>query len=284
MLELIAPQRAHLQVALHREHLRHRVGNRRAGREDHATAFVLRLDVLNLEEHIECALGSGLRQTGNARHLRDVEEILELVRLVDEEPVDAKFLEGQRVVLLVVGGKRFELRRQPLLHPLQFLHQPCASLALLLPDRSFDFVKLLVDEGAACLHRYRDFLEARMGDDDAIPIPRRDAAEKPRSLRRLEVLLAGNQNVRRRVQREQLRRKLREHVIRNNEHRLRRQPKPLQLNPRRDHRVGLSRADRVREERVVALHDPPNRVLLVRPKDDLLAARGQCEMAAVEHA
>ena len=111
MLELIAPQRVHLQVTLHGEHLSHRVGNRRAGGEDDAAAFVPRLDVLDLEEKIERALGCGLRQTGDARHLGDVEEVLELVRFVDEEPVDAEFLEGERVVLLVIGGER--LRASP---------------------------------------------------------------------------------------------------------------------------------------------------------------------------
>ena len=103
MLQAIAAQCVHLQVALHREHFRHRVGNRRSGRENDASPFVLRLDVLNLEEHIECAFGCGLRQPGNARHLRDVEQVFELVRLVDEKAVDAKLLECQRVVLFVLG-------------------------------------------------------------------------------------------------------------------------------------------------------------------------------------
>ena len=110
MLERIAAQRLHLQVALHREHLGHRVRDRRAGGEDDTAAFVPRLDVLNLEEKIEGALGCGLRQTGNACHFRDVEQILELVRLIDEEPVDSEFLECERVVFLLIGRERFEFR------------------------------------------------------------------------------------------------------------------------------------------------------------------------------
>ena len=275
MLELVAPQRAHLQVALHREHLRHRVGNRRAGGEDHATAFVLRLDVLNLEEHIERALRCRLRKPGNARHLRDVEKVFELVRFVNEEPVDAKLLKGQRVVLFVLGGKTFQFRRQPLLHALQFLHQPCSPLAALLANGLFDFVNLLRDELFPRLHRQRDFLKARMGHNHSIPIPRGDAAEKPRTFRCLEILFARDKDVGCRVKHEQFGRELPQHVIRHDEHRFRREPQPLQLNAGGNHRVSLTRTDDMCEERAVALDDAPNGILLMRAQLDLLTAGRQ---------
>ena len=86
------------------------------------------------------------------------------------------------------------------------------------------------------------------------------------------------------IEREQLGGELPEHVIRHDEHRLRREAEPLQFNGRGDHRVGLARADGVREQRVVALHDSPDGVLLVRAQRDLLAAAGQRQMAAVEDA
>ena len=82
---------------------------------------------------------------------------------------------------------------------------------------------------------------------------------------------AGDENVRSRIEREQLGRELPEHVIRHDEHRLRREPEPLQFDAGRDHRVGLAGADDVREQRVVALHDAPDRVLLMRVQRDLLA-------------
>ena len=94
------------------------------------------------------------------------------------------------------GGKRLQLRLQAPLHPLQFLHEPRALVRALFANRHLDFADLLVDEVAARLHRKRDFLEARMRHDHRIPIPRRDAAEKPRAARRLEVFLAGDEDVR----------------------------------------------------------------------------------------
>ena len=139
MLKRIAAQRVHLQVTLHREHLGHRVRDRRAGGEDDTAAFVPRLDVLDLQEEIERAFGCSLRQSGDARHFRDVEQIFELVRFVDEEPVDAEFFERERVVFLLIGGERFEFRGEPLLHALQLFDEPRAAIGALLANRAFQF-------------------------------------------------------------------------------------------------------------------------------------------------
>ena len=49
-----------------------------------------------------------LRQPGDARHFGDVKQILEIVRLVHKQPVNAEFLERQRVVLLVVRRRAFQ--------------------------------------------------------------------------------------------------------------------------------------------------------------------------------
>lgn len=89
----------------------------------------------------------------------------------------------------------------------------------------------------------------------------------------LKVVFAGDENVRGRIEREQLGGELREHMIRHREHRLRRESEPLQLDARGNHRVGLPRPDDVREQRVVALNHAPNSVLLVRVQRDKLAAR-----------
>ena len=98
----------HLQIALHGEHFRHRVGERCARGKHHTPALVTLLDELHLQEQVERPLAGRLRQARHAVHLGDVEEVLELVGLVHEEPVDAQFLEGQRVVLATGGGESFQ--------------------------------------------------------------------------------------------------------------------------------------------------------------------------------
>ena len=64
----------------------------------------------NLEEHIERPLRRSLRQTGHPAHLCDIKEILEIVGLIDKQPVDSKFFKGQGIVLLVLGGKELKAR------------------------------------------------------------------------------------------------------------------------------------------------------------------------------
>src|SRR6266545_4106288 len=179
MLERISTQRVHLKVALHREHLGHRVGNWCAGGEDNTASFVSGLYVLDLEKEVECALGGGLRQTGNARHLCHVEQVLEPLRLVDEEAVDSEFFECERVVLLAVRGECFEFRGKSLLHTLQFFHESCTAISALLANGGFDLINLRCDETATRAQRDRDFFETRMCNDNGIPIPGCNPAEQP---------------------------------------------------------------------------------------------------------
>ena len=84
----------------------------------------------------------------------------------------------------MVGRQTFEFGREPFFDALQFLHEPRSALAPLFANRLFDFVNLILDEPAPGFDRNGNLLKARMRHDHAIPIPRRDAAEKPRPFRR----------------------------------------------------------------------------------------------------
>src|SRR6266508_4027767 len=226
MLKRSATQRVHLKVALHREHLGHRVGNWCTGGEDNTASFISGLYVLDFEKEIECALGGGLWQTGNSAHLCDVEQILEPLRLIDEEPIDSEFFECERVVFLAIGGERFELCSKSLLHALQLFHESRAAIGTLLANGDFDFIDLCCDEISTRVQRDRDFFEARMCNDDGIPIPGCNPAEQTRAVGRREVFFSGSENVSVGIKGEQFGRKLREHVIWYDEHRLCRETEP----------------------------------------------------------
>ena len=105
-MQLLLVECPHLQIPLHGEHFGHAVGNRRSRCEYHAAAAVDFLDVLNLQKHIEGAFRRSLRQARDARHFRDVEKVFEKVRLVHKQPVNAKLLERECVVLLIVSNKQ----------------------------------------------------------------------------------------------------------------------------------------------------------------------------------
>src|SRR5207247_8983986 len=103
MMKTLGAQRRHLQIPLHGVHLGHAVGDWRARREHNSASTIDSLDVANFEEHIEGSLGRGLRQAGDASHFSDVEEVLEVLRLIDDHEINAEFLKRERVVLLLVS-------------------------------------------------------------------------------------------------------------------------------------------------------------------------------------
>jgi len=79
--------------------------------------------VTHLQIHVERPLAGGLRQSRDARHFGDVKQVFEVVGLVHEDSIHAKFLEGQRIVLFVFGGEGLQLGFQPLLGLLDFFDE-----------------------------------------------------------------------------------------------------------------------------------------------------------------
>ena len=83
---MIAAQRHRLQIALHGPHFGHRVRYRCSGREYHSrTTALLVHHMARLHEHIEGTFRVGIRQTCNPRHFGEAVQVLEVVRLVDEQ-------------------------------------------------------------------------------------------------------------------------------------------------------------------------------------------------------
>ena len=109
MPRLLQPLR--VEEALHRVHLDHRVGDRRAGGEGDAVAGVLLAQVAGLHVEVEGPLAAAGLDAGDALHLGRRFQVLEVMRLVDEDVIDAQLVEHQPVVLLVLGQQVF----QPLL-------------------------------------------------------------------------------------------------------------------------------------------------------------------------
>jgi hypothetical protein len=108
MLQPAAPQPLGVEESLHRVHLDHRVGNRRAGGERHAVAGMLLVEVAGFHVHVEGPLGAAGLDAGDALHLGRRLQVLEIMRLVDEDVIDAEFVEHQPVILLVLGEQVFQ--------------------------------------------------------------------------------------------------------------------------------------------------------------------------------
>ena len=108
MLQPAALQPLGVEESLHRVHFDHRVGNRRAGGEGDAVAGVLLAQVAGFHVHVEGPLGAAGLDAGDALHLGRRLQVLEIMRLVDEDVIDAEFVEDQPVILLVLGEQVFQ--------------------------------------------------------------------------------------------------------------------------------------------------------------------------------
>ena len=265
MLDAALLQQVRAEIAQHGVHLGHGVRDRRAGREDHAAAAGDFADVAGLHEHIEGAVAVGVRQARDAVHLRGVEEILVGVGFVDEELVDAEFLESDGVVLALAVGALFELGGEALLGFFQFLHDAAvvALLVLGVENGVLELLKLVVDEAVEELVGDRQKLERAVRDDDGVVIAGRDARHGALAVAGREMILAGDEELGLRIELQEFRAPLFDQMIGHDEHGLLGQTQAAQFHGGGRHGPGLSCADDMGEQRAAALQDAPDRVLLV---------------------
>ena len=71
-------------------------------------AGMLLVQVTRLHVHVEGPLAAAGLDAGDALHLGRRLQVLEIMRLVDEDVIDAQFVEDQAVILLVLGEQVLE--------------------------------------------------------------------------------------------------------------------------------------------------------------------------------
>ena len=111
--------------------------------------------------------------------------------LVDDQLIDPDLADRHQIVL--AGFQRLELFLQTLLGALD----PLAGDAILLIELGLHLLEnleLVADHRAFERRRHRDEFEGALGDDDAIPMPRRRAGQKALALGRYEIGLVGDQD------------------------------------------------------------------------------------------
>ena len=103
MLDATLAHSLGVEEALHGVHLDHRVADRRAGGEGHPVIGVLLVQIPGLHEDVERPFAAAGLDAGDALHLGRRFEVLVILGLVDEDVIDAQFIEDKAVVLLVLG-------------------------------------------------------------------------------------------------------------------------------------------------------------------------------------
>ena len=287
-IELLQPelrQPVGLQVAHHGVDLGHGVGHRRRCCEHHAA---LRMPVelhrvARLQEQIEGALRTGQRQARHPRHLGEPVEVLVQVGLVHEQGVDTQQFPAEQVVLLLVGRQLFQPHRPVLLHRLELLDDPVGPVvALLGAYRHLYFMDDLLDESLAESRRHPDALEARVRDDHRVPIARGDARHQLAPAVAFQVLLARHQHRGVRIESDEFRRVLGQHVVGDHMAGLIGETQPAQLHAGDDAYRRLAGADHMEQPGVAGLHDAPHRIQLVRMQHEAAGESRQLQVRAIE--
>ena len=163
MLDAAASESLGIEEPLHRVHLDHRVGDRRAGGERHAVAGMLLVEIAGFHVEVEGPLAAAGLDAGDALHLGRRLQVLEIMRLVDEDVIDAQFVEHQPVVLLVLGQQILEPFRAGGLLLLDGLDEiavglPCVGRVL--AEQLVVLGDLLAQELLLVVPRHADPLEA----------------------------------------------------------------------------------------------------------------------------
>ena len=286
MLQPTAPQPFGVEESLHRVHLDHRVGNRRAGGERHAVAGVLLVEVTGFHVHVEGPLGAAGLDAGDALHLGRRLQVLEVMGLVDEDVIDAEFVEHQPVILLVLGEQvlqAFGPRRLLLLDGLDEIAVGTLGAGVF-AEQLVVFGDLLQEELLLVVPRHADPLEAAMGDDDAVPLAAGDLGGQELAAVAGQILLGGDEQPGVGVELHELAGELLQQVIGDDVHRLLDEAGLLHLHAGGGHREGLAGADGVGQQRVAGTHAAPDGVVLVGPQPDGLVHAGKVEVRAVEQA
>ena len=269
-----------LEEALDRKHLAERVGDRRTGGGDQsAHGRALRAEESNLHVKVPGALRP-VRIDAFQRALVGGEgKLAELLHLVDDDLVDADL--GDRKQIVLAGFQRLEPRLHALLHPFDALARDAVLGVdpIEKVDVGADHVR---NEGPFEVGRRGDELERRMGDDDAVPIRGRCASKEALTLLLHEIGLVGDQDIGRRIELQELPRRLREAVPGHGHHRLRDQAEPLLLHDRGGEREGFPGADGVGDIGRAGRENAPDGALLVLVESYDAGRAGNRQMRSVE--
>ena len=253
-------QKVGLQVLLHDVHLAHAVHDRRSRRKHDAAPAVELLEIAHLGIEVKGPLAAVLvSEPCDIVHGRGVEQVLEVVRFVHKDAVDAELFKLDAVGVLCLAGEFLYLRFELLALLLHILdrHGVFPALFLGLVDGLNDLVDLLLIERDGEAVGDGDFLELLIGDDDRVIVSCGNPVCEGLAVGRGEVALLCHKDFRGREVGGKFFPPLSDKGFRHGEHRFVHNAELFHLHGGRCHFHGFARADAVGEEGVAAAGDNP---------------------------
>ncbi len=186
------------------------------------------------------------------------------MRLVDRQVIDAHLLERERRVLAALAADKALLKPLDLLLDAGPGDAAIAALGFQLRQNLAVLRDLPIDDAVLKLVGDRDHAERRMGDDDGVKVLHRHVGDELLAAVIVEPLVVGDRKARGRVLVIPFLRELREHVVRDRDHRLAHEAEPAHFHDGADILGRLTGAHRMRDIGVAGLDDAGNDALLMR--------------------
>ena len=174
-------QRWEVEIPLHCKNFVERVANRRARRENHTAAVTHFRQQFRLEVHVPRACGIRRADTNCLRlslcaigEVRHKAQILEHVRLVDKDLVNAELLERHDNFAAHCLHVSFQFCLEMIYRELQLFFKAFGACfpARTFPQFALQKVKLFLNKGFLCFGRDRQSLKQVVRNDYPVPIAR----------------------------------------------------------------------------------------------------------------
>ena len=187
------------------------------------------------------------------------------MRFVNKQAVNTEFLKGHNIVLTGLVVKLFKLLLDRLFCLLKLLNREIlTAISFEFRNAVHYFFKLLIKNSLLTLNRHRYFFKLTVADNDGIIIARSNTTAEFLAVFSLKILFTCDQNVRRRVELQILRRPLLRQMIRDYKQGLIAETEPLGFLCRRNHFKGFSCPDNMRKQGVSAVKNVSNGIDLMR--------------------
>ena len=201
---------------------------------------------------------------------------------INKKPVYAEFFKGYNIVLSALIVQLLQLYGQRFFCFFKlFYGELIAPVCFQVNNSIGNIPYLLLQNHSLTLKAHRDFLELTMPNNHSVIVPSCNSAAEAFAVFHLKVFLRCDQNICRRVELQELRRPLLRQVIRNNEQGFTAQSEPFGFHSSGGHFKGFACAYGVCQERIAAVKDMGNGVLLVFPKLNFRIHTTKNNMASV---
>ena len=202
--------------------------------------------------------------------------------LVDEQPINAQFLEGDHIILAALVVELVQLVLQALAGLFHLLDGEVLRMGILsFLNAQDDLIHLLLQNSPLPLDTDGYLLELTVSDDDGVVVAGGDASAEAFAVLCLKILFRGHQHIGGGIELQELAGPLLGQMVRHHKEGFLAQAQPLGFHRRRHHLKRLPCPHYVCKQGVAAIEDVGDGVHLMLPQGDLRIHAAEIDVAAI---